>query len=160
MKHVYRITVPVLAMAVFFSTNATCEEEKVLQTLNAIKTHVETGVSPETLAGLLDEAKVQIDILDQDNTANDCFREAVTNCYYWYNLARRSRETMTRNQIQRDKYDQEAIFGDEAMRPTYEKMVANYEKLIRHAYEAEPSKWNYGNAALQIAHECIEAKED
>jgi hypothetical protein len=39
-------------------------------------------------------------------------------------------------------------------------MVANYELLIRHAYEALPSKWNYGNTALQIAHECIEANGD
>jgi hypothetical protein len=147
-------------MAVFLSSIAAGEEEKVLESLNAIKTHVETGVSPETLAGLLDEAKVQIDILEQNDIADDCFREAVTNCYYWYDLARRSRETMVANQVQRDKYDQKAIFGDEGMRPMYEKMVANYEQLIRHAHEALPSKWNYGNAALQIAHECIEAAED
>jgi hypothetical protein len=159
MKPVYRNSILALAIAVFFSSVAMGGEE-VLQKLNAIKTHVETGVSPETLAGLLGEAKVQIDILEQDDVVDDCFREAVTNCYYWYDLARRSRETMIANQLQRDKYDQEAIFGDEEMRPTYEKMVANYELLIRHAYEALPSKWNYGNTALQIAHECIEANGD
>jgi hypothetical protein len=157
MKHVCGIAILAFATTLFFSSTATCEEEKVLQALDAIKIHVETGVSPETLAELLDEAKVQIDILEQDDMADDCFRESVTNCYYWYNLARRSRETMIENQIQRDKYDQKAIFGDEKMRPTYEEMVANYELLIRHAYEALPSKWDYGNAALQIAHECAEA---
>jgi len=159
MKQIYRITVLVLAMAVSFSSIAKCEEEEVLQTLNAIKTHVETGVSPETLARLLDDAKAQIDILEQDDIGDDCFRKAVTNCYYWYNLARRSRETMVANQVQRDKYDREAIFGDVDMRPTYEKMVANYEQLIRHVHEALQSKWEYGNAALQVAHECLEAKD-
>lgn len=160
MKRTLILTILVLAMAVLFPTTATCEEEEVLQTLDAVKTRVEAGVSPETLAELLDEAKLQIDMLEQHNVGDDCFREAVANCYYWYDLARRSRETMTANQMQRDKYDQEAIFGDENMRPTYEKMVANYEQLIRRAYEALPSKWHYGHASLQMAHECIETKKD
>ncbi len=160
MKQVYRITTLVLAMVVLLSSNAKCGEEEVLQALDAVKTHVESGVSPDTLARLLDEAKVQIDILEQENLADDCFREAVANCYYWYTLARRNRETMIANQVQRDKYDQEAIFGDVSMRPTYEKIVANYEELIRHAYEALPSKWSYGNAGLQIARECLADKED
>lgn len=160
MKRTHGITIPVLVTALLFSTTAVCEEKEVLQTLDAIKTHVKAGVSPETLAELLDEAKLRIDILGQDNMGNDCFREAVTNCYYWYNLARRSRETIIANQVQRDGYDQEAIFGDESMRPTYEKIVSNYEQLIRRAYETLPSKWNYGHAALEIAHECIETRKD
>ena len=160
MQRTCRITTLVFAMAVLFPTTAICEEQEVLQTLDAIKTHVETGVSPETLAELLDEAKLQIDILERDDMGDDCFREAVANCYYWYDLARRSRKTMTANQTQRDKYDQEAMFGDENMRPTYEKMVANYEQLIRRTYEALPSKWNYGHAALQTAHECMETKKN
>jgi hypothetical protein len=160
MKRTCKNAILVLAMAVLFSTSARCEEKEVLETLDAVKTHVETGVSPETLAQLLDEAKLQLGVLRQDNVGDDCFREAVTDCYHWYDLARRSRETIIANQIQRDRYDQEAIFGDESMRPTYEKIVANYEQLIRRAYESLPSKWNYGHAALQMAHECIEMKKD
>jgi hypothetical protein len=46
------------------------------------------------------------------------------------------------------------------MRQTYEKMVANYEQLIRHAYQALPSKWNNGHIALQVARECVETAKD
>lgn len=147
-------------MVVFLSSNAECGEEEVLQALDAVKTNVESGVSPDTLGRLLDEAKVQIDILEQEDLADDCFRQAVANCYYWYTLARRNRETVIANQVQRDKYDQKAMFGDVRMRPTYEKIVANYEELIKHAYEALPSKWDYGNAGLQVARECLADKQD
>jgi hypothetical protein len=159
-KQVYRLTTLILAMVVFLSSNAECGEEEVLQALDAVKTNVESGVSPDTLGRLLDEAKVQIDILEQEDLADDCFRQAVANCYYWYTLARRNRETVIANQVQRDKYDQKAMFGDVRMRPTYEKIVANYEELIKHAYEALPSKWDYGNAGLQVARECLADKQD
>jgi hypothetical protein len=157
MKQIGGISILVLAIVLFFS-NATCGEEEVLEALETVKTHVEAGVSPETLAGLLDNAKIHIDGLEPDER-HHCFHEAVRKCYYWYNLARRSRETMIRNQEQRDKYDGEAIFGEVHMRTTYEKMVANYEQLIRHTYEALPSKWAYGNAALQMAHECLREED-
>jgi hypothetical protein len=158
MKQIGRIGILVLA-TVLSSSNATCGEEEVLQALETVKVHVEAGVSPETLAGLIDEAKTQIDSLELDDIEDDCFREAVRRCYYWYNLARRSRETMIKNQEQRDKYDREAIFGEAHMRATYEKMVANYEQLIRHTYEALPSKWANGTAALQMAHECLKEED-
>jgi hypothetical protein len=158
MKQISGISILIFAMLLFFSSHARCGEEEVLEALETVKTHVEAGVSPETLAGLLDEARIQIDGLGADDK-DDCFREAVRRCYYWYDLARKSRETMIENQQQRDKYDREAIFGEVYMRTTYEKMVANYEQLIRHTYEALPSKWAYGNTALQMAYECLQEEE-
>jgi hypothetical protein len=154
------MTILFSAMTVLLASTGACEEAQVLESLNAVKAHVENGVSPATLAGLLDEARIQIDILEQGDIRRDCFVEAVKHCYYWYDLARRSRETIIANQVQRDKYDQKAIFGDPDMRQTYEKMVANYEQLIRHAYQALPSKWNNGHIALQVARECVETAKD
>jgi hypothetical protein len=62
---------------------------------------------------------------------------------------------MIENQAKRDICAKEAAEGTEEMRPTYAKMVENYEQLIRRTYEAMASKWTSGSAALEEANECL-----
>ncbi|MBW1769900.1 MAG: hypothetical protein JRF64_05065 [Deltaproteobacteria bacterium] len=159
MKQIFRISILVSVIVFLFSFAATSGEEEVLQALETVKTRVEEGISPEGLAGLLDEAKIQIDALEQDDIPDDCFGFAVRRCHYWYNSARMSRDTMIKNQERRDECDIKAIFGEEHMKATYATMVVNYEKLLRHTYEALPTKWAYGNAALEGAHKCLKEKD-
>lgn len=159
MKQLVRISILVSSMVLLYSSPAPCVEEEVLKVLETIKARVAAGVSPEALTELLDEAKIQIDALEHDERQNDCFRHAVRRCYYWYDSARRTRDTMIENQKQRDACDEEAIFGDEHMKAAYANMVVNYEKLIRHAYETLPAKWAYGNSALEMAQGCLKGQE-
>jgi hypothetical protein len=67
---------------------------------------------------------------------------------------------MIKNQGQRDIHAKQAKseYSDDHMKTINLKMVENYDKLIKHAQEALPSKWEYGNAALDEARGCLEQK--
>jgi hypothetical protein len=155
MKQPCRVAISVLAMMLLFPHWAISEEKDVLQALEGVKLGIEEGVSCRELAGLLAEADVQIRILRRGETS-DCFRLAAHRSYYWYDLGRKSWETLMRNQQQRDKYARQAQHGEHHLKTIAVTIAGNYDKLVRHAQDALPTKWEYGNAALQRARDCLE----
>ncbi len=159
MRELCRISILVFAIAALFPSLSTSAEGDVLQALENVKVGIEDDVSYEKVAGFLAEARNQVDPIKKGDTS-DCFRVAVKRCYYWYRLAAKSWEALIENQEQRDIHAKRAKseYSDDHMKPINLKMVENYEKLIKHAQEALPSKWEYGNAALDEARECLEQK--
>jgi hypothetical protein len=154
MKQLCRVAISVLAVMLLFPTSATCEEKDVLQALEGVKVGIEEGVSYGELGGLLAEANVQISTLRRGETS-DCFRLAAHRSYYWYDLGRKSWETLIRNQQQRDKYARQAEYGEHHLKTIAMTIAGNYDKLVKHAQDALPTKWEYGSAALQRARECL-----
>lgn len=159
MTKLCRINVLVFGIVALFPSLSTSAEEDVLQALENVKVGIEDGVSYEKVAGFLAEARNQVDPIKKGDTS-DCFRVAVKRCYYWYRLATKSWEALIKNQEQREIHAKQAKseYSDVHMKTIDLKMVENYDKLIKHAQEALPSKWEYGNAALDEARECPERK--
>jgi hypothetical protein len=159
MRELCRISILVLGIVALFPSLSTSAEEDVLQALENVKAGVEDDVSYEKVAGFLAEARDQVDPIKKGDTS-DCFRVAVKRCYHWYRLATKSWEAMIKNQEQRDIHAKQAKseYSDDHMKTINLKMVENYDKLIKHAQEALPSKWEYGNAALDEARGCLEQK--
>ena len=158
MRQLCRINIlAVIIVALSFSV-ATSGDQDVLEALGKIRAAIEDGASQEELAPLLNEAKIQIDTLQRGDVRKDCFRAATKRSYYWYDLGIKSWGALMENEKQRDKYRRKAEYGEHNMKEISLKMVENYDKLISHAQEALPSKWEYGNAALDRARECLEMK--
>jgi hypothetical protein len=159
MRELCRISILIFGIVALFPSPATSAEEDVLQALENVKVGVEDGVSYEKVAGFLAEARNQVDPIKKGDTS-DCFRVAVKRCYYWYRLASKSWEALIKNEEQRDLNAKQgkSEYSDDHMKTINLKMVENYNKLIKHAQEALPSKWEYGNAALDEARECLEQK--
>jgi hypothetical protein len=157
MKQLCRIGILVVAIVVLFSSLATSAEEDVLRALERVKASIEDEVPYKKVAELLDEAKIQVDTIRIGETTN-CFRVAVKRCYYWYHLGIKSWQTLIKNQEQRDIHAKRAKseYWDDNTKTVSLKMVENYDKLITHAQETLPSKWEYGNAALDEARDCLE----
>jgi hypothetical protein len=156
MRELCRISILIFGIVALFPSPATSAEEDVLQALENVKVGVEDGVSYEKVAGFLAEARNQVDPIKKGDTS-DCFRVAVKRCYYWYRLASKSWEAMIKNREQRDIHAKQtkSEYLDDHMKTISLRMVENYDKLIKHAQEALPSKWEYGNAALNEARECL-----
>jgi hypothetical protein len=154
MGHFCRVTVLVVALMVLFPNWVASEESETLEVLEKIKVGLGEGISRRELGELLSEAQLQINTLKRDKE-NNCFRDAVNESYYWYDLGRKSWETMTGNAEQRDKYFRQAEYGEHRMKAINMTMAENYDKLIKHAQDALPTKWEYGNAALERARRCL-----
>lgn len=60
------------------------EEQNVLATLSNIQLSLENNVSYQEFMGLLDQAKVEIDILKRNTENSPCFLGAVDKCYAFY----------------------------------------------------------------------------
>jgi hypothetical protein len=155
MRQFLRLSILVLAIVVFFPSLAISAEKDVLQALESVKAAVEDGVSYEKVAELLELSGIQVNAIKKGDTS-DCFRVAVRRCHYWYRLGVKTWETMINNQEQRDIHAKRAKseYWDDHMKVISLRIVENYDKLIKHAQEALPSKWEYGNAALDEARAC------
>jgi hypothetical protein len=158
MKRFFLIGILTLTMVALSFPVAMGGEKETLAALEGIKKGIEEGVPREALAHLLGEAKIQIDMLQRGSIRKDCFRVATKRSYYWYDLGIKSWGALMENQEQRDRYKRQAEHGDHEMKEISLQMVENYDKLIKHAQEALPSKWEYGNAALDRARECLDLK--
>ena len=154
MGRLCRLAISVLALTVLFSSRAACEEDGALQALDRIKVGLGEGISYRELGELLGEARVQMDTL-KNGEGDDCFRAAAEESYYWYDLGRKAWETIRKNTEQRDKYFRQAEYGEHQMRAIHMTMAENYDKLVKHAKDALPTKWEYGNAALERARRCM-----
>ncbi|MBW1859255.1 MAG: hypothetical protein JRI70_04050 [Deltaproteobacteria bacterium] len=154
MGHLCRVAISVLAVMVLFPHWAASEENDALQALERVRVGLVEGISYRELGGLLDEAQVQINTLRKDE-GSDCFRAAANQSYYWYDLGRKTWETMTENTEQRDKYFRQAEYGEHRMKTINMTMAENYDKLVKHTQDALPTKWEYGNAALESARSCL-----
>ena len=157
MKQLCRIGIIVVGIVVLFSSVATSAEEDVLQALERVKASIEDKVPYKKVAKLIDEAKIQVDTIRIGDTTN-CFRVAIKRCYYWYHLGIKSWQAMIKNQELRDMHAKRAKseYWDDQTKAISLNMVKNYDKLIASAQETLPSKWEYGNAALDEARECLE----
>ena len=60
------------------------EEEKVLSALSHIQSSLENNVGYEQFVELLNQAKIEIDILKNAPKTNPCFMSAVDKCYAYY----------------------------------------------------------------------------
>jgi len=156
MRPLCRIKALVVTIVALSFSVATGGDEDVLKALERIKAAVEAGASPEELAPLLDEAKIHIDQLQRGDVRKDCFRAATRRSHYWYGLGVKSWGALIENEKQRDRYRRKAEYGEHDMKDISWKMVENYDKLIKQAQEALPSKWEYGNAALDRARQCLD----
>ena len=148
------ISILAVAIVVLFSSVATGREKEALAALEKIEAAVKEEASYEKLAGLLAEAKVEVDSLKRGEIDN-CFLDAVKSCYYWYHLGVNSLETLMKNQEQREKFAKHAEYGGPVLKITGAKMTENYDILVKRAQEALPSKWERGNAQLNKARECL-----
>jgi hypothetical protein len=155
MKQLYRIGVSVVGIVLLSSSLAGGAEKDVLQALERVKAAVEGEVSYEKADELVDVAGIQVNAIKKGDTS-DCFRVAVRRCHYWYRLGVKTWETIIKNEEQRDIHAKRAKseYWDDHMKVISLRIVENYDKLIRHAQEGLPSKWEYGNAALDEARAC------
>lgn len=62
----------------------TLEEENVLAALSSIQQSLENNASYEEFIGLLNQAKIEIDLLKRNAENNPCFLGAVDKCYAFY----------------------------------------------------------------------------
>jgi hypothetical protein len=157
MRKLCIISVSILVMLVLFSSVASSAEDDVLEALERLKAGIENEASYTEVAELMEEAGVQVGAIKKGDTT-DCFRIAAKRSYYWYRLGTKSWETLIKNQEQRDIHAKRSRseYWDDSTKTISLKMVENYDKLIKHAEEALPSKWEYGHAALNQAHKCLE----
>lgn len=63
------------------------EEENVLNALSHIQQSLENNVSYEEFIELVDQVKIQIDMLKRNGNNNMCFLGAVDKCYAFYHTA-------------------------------------------------------------------------
>lgn len=154
MKHLCSVVISVLAVMVLFPNWAASEESDALKALERVRTGLAEGISCRELGERLDEARVQIRPLRKSG-GSDCFRAAANESYYWYDLGRKTWETMTENAERRDKYLRQAEYGEHRMRTINITMAENYDRLVKHTQDALPTKWEYGNAALERARSCL-----
>ena len=155
MKQLFSVGIFFFGVTFLFSTLAGAAEEDVLQALESVRSAVEDEVPYEKVAELLDGAKIQVNAIKKGDTT-DCFRAAVKRSYYWYRLGVKSWEMLMKNQEERDIHVKRAKseYSDEHMKTISLKMAEGYDKLVTHAREALPSKWEYGNCALDEAQAC------
>ena len=72
------------------SPQITPEEAKVLVVLGEIQRGAESNISLEQFEQLLNTAKAEINILEQNSQQNSCFMNAVKKCYASYAIARKA----------------------------------------------------------------------
>ena len=154
MGHLCRVAISVLAVMVLFPNLAASEDNDALQALERVRVGLVDGVSCRELGELLGEAQVQINKIGKGK-GSECFRDAANQSYYWYDLGRKTWETMTENTKQRDKYFRQAEYGEHRMRTINMTMAENYDKLVKHTQDGLPTKWEYGNTALESARSCL-----
>jgi hypothetical protein len=66
------------------------EEEKVLNALSFVQESLESNISYEQFVELLDQAKIEFDILRGDNEQNPCFMQAVEKCLASYTTSEKA----------------------------------------------------------------------
>lgn len=155
MREVCRVGTLAFAILAWSVSVSTAAEADVLSALGRVRQGIEEGGPHEEVAQRLEEARVQVDAIRIGDTT-DCFRAAVKRCYYWYRLGTKSWETLIKNQEERAFHAKQAKseYCAGHLKTICLNMVENYDKLISHAQEALPSKWEYGHAALDEAREC------
>ena len=86
----------VLLLMVFSFLNSGCspritpEEAKMLVVLDEIQRGVESNVDFNRFEQLLNTAKAEINILEQNSEKNPCFMSAVNRCFASYEIARKA----------------------------------------------------------------------
>ena len=157
MRQLFRSGVLTLGLLVFFPAWVISGEEAILKALEDVRAGVDAGVPYHKLVEVMETARVEVDTLEK-GVGNACFRAAVRRCYDWYALGLRSWASLRDNEKERDKYARQAEYGEHHFKDISLKMAENYDKLVRHAQDALPSKWAHGNAELEKAHACLEPR--
>ena len=91
----HRAAVVVLLISFSFlfsgcSPHITPEEAKVLVVLDEIQRGVESNIDFNQFEKLLETAKADINLLEQNSKKNPCFMSAVTKCLASYEIARKA----------------------------------------------------------------------
>jgi hypothetical protein len=81
----------VLAILIFgCGPRITPEEAKVLVVLDEIQRGVESNIDYNQFEQLLNTAKAEITLLEQNSKKNPCFMSAVNKCYASYEIAKKA----------------------------------------------------------------------
>jgi dTDP-4-dehydrorhamnose reductase len=85
----------------------TPEEAKVLVVLDEIQRGVESNIDFDQFEQLLNTAKAEISLLEQNSKKNPCFMSAVSKCYSSYEIARKAWQRKEAEQDLKRKEDME-----------------------------------------------------
>lgn len=157
MRQLLRSSVLVLGLLVFLPVPAVGGEETVLKALEDLKAGVEAGIPYTRLVEVMETARGEVNRVDK-GAGNACFRAAVRRSYDWYALGVRSWASLMENEKERDKYARQAEYGEHDLKEISLKMAENYDKLVKHAQDALPSKWARGGIELEKARMCLEPR--
>jgi hypothetical protein len=94
-----------------FSPKKSTQEENVLNTLTQIQNSLEADISYDMYAGMLMEAKVQVDRLKQSENKNSCFVSAVDKCYASYEIALKAWKQKLETENEQRKQDMDMTFS-------------------------------------------------
>ena len=86
------------------------EEETALNSLIRIQDSLEENITYNSFVGLLSEAKLDLDRLEQSRE-NQCFRSAVNKCYASYEIARKAWKQKLDTDDAKRKQDMEMTFS-------------------------------------------------
>ena len=89
------------------SPRITPEEAKVLVVLDEIQRGVESNIDYGRFEQLLNTAKAEIALLDQNSKKNPCFMSAVNKCYASYEIAKKAWKRKDAEQDMKRKEDME-----------------------------------------------------
>ncbi len=101
----------VVILSSCFNPKKTTEEESVLNTLTQIQNSLEADISYDKYAGMLMEAKVQVDHLKQSENKNSCFVSAVDKCYASYEIAQKAWKQKLETDNEKRKQDMDMTFS-------------------------------------------------
>ncbi len=85
----------------------TPEEAKVLVVLDEIQRGVESSVDYNQFEQMLNTAKAEITLLEQNSKKNPCFMSAVNKCYASYEIAKKAWKRKDAEQDSKRKEDME-----------------------------------------------------
>ena len=89
------------------SPRITPEEAKVLVVLDEIQRGVESNIDYGQFEQLLNTAKAEIALLEQNSKKNPCFMSAVNKCYASYEIAKKAWKRKDAEQDMKRKEDME-----------------------------------------------------
>jgi len=87
------------------------EEESALNSLTRIQDSLESNISYDNFAGLLSEAKMEVDRLKQSGENNRCFVSAIEKCYASYEIARKAWKQKLETEDDKRKQDMEMTYS-------------------------------------------------
>ena len=93
------------------SPKKSTDEENVLNTLTQIQNSLEADITYDRFAGMLMEAKVQVDGQKQSENYNSCFVSAVDKCYASYEIALKAWKHKLETHDQKRKQDMEMTYS-------------------------------------------------